>query len=97
MNQLPADPAGTPADRRRHSIPAGRLIVLSGPSGVGKDTVLQELFRLAPWLHYSVSYTTRQPRPGEVDGVHYSFVDEATFEAMCERHEFLEYAQVHGQ
>ncbi len=77
--------------------PRGRLIIISGPSGVGKDTVLQELFRLAPWLSYSVSYTTRPPRPGEVDGVDYSFVDEATFAAMRDRHEFLEYAQVHGQ
>ena len=88
---------GPPVERRRLSIPSGRLIVLSGPSGVGKDTVLEELFRLAPWLNYSVSYTTRPPRPGEVDGVDYSFVDEATFQAMRERHDFLEYAQVHGQ
>jgi guanylate kinase len=64
---------------------------------VGKDTVLQELFRIAPWLNYSVSYTTRPPRPGEVDGVDYSFVSEATFAAMRERGEFLESALVHGQ
>jgi guanylate kinase len=74
----------------------GRLIVISGPSGVGKDTVLRELFRLAPGLRYSVSYTTRTPRPEETDGTSYSFVDEATFAAMAERKEFLEYATVHG-
>jgi guanylate kinase len=74
----------------------GRLIVLSGPSGVGKDTVLHELRRLDPALRYSVSYTTREPRPGEVDGVAYSFVDEDSFRAMAERGEFLEWADVHG-
>jgi guanylate kinase len=74
----------------------GRLIVLSGPSGVGKDTVLDELRRLDPTLRYSVSYTTREPRPGEQDGVDYSFVDEPTFRRMADRGEFLEWAEVHG-
>lgn len=74
----------------------GRLIVLSGPSGVGKDTVLHTLFELDPHLRYSVSYTTRAPRAGEVDGTSYSFVDEPTFLAMVERGEFLEWARVHG-
>lgn len=75
----------------------GRLIVLSGPSGVGKDTVLNELRRLDPALRYSVSYTTRQPRAGEEDGVAYSFVDEAAFREMADRGDFLEWAEVHGQ
>jgi guanylate kinase len=75
----------------------GRLIVLSGPSGVGKDTVLHELRTLEPGLRYSVSYTTRAPRPGEVDGVAYSFIDRDRFQAMAERGEFLEWAEVHGQ
>lgn len=74
----------------------GRLIVISGPSGVGKDTVLQALSQLDPRLRYSVSYTTRPPRPGEVDGVSYSFVDEPTFRRMIEAGEFLEWAVVHG-
>ena len=74
----------------------GRLVVLSGPSGVGKDTVLHELRRLDPALRYSVSYTTRDPRPGEQDGVSYSFVDDQTFHDMAERGEFLEWAEVHG-
>jgi guanylate kinase len=72
------------------------LIVLSGPSGVGKDTVLQRLRGLDPRLRYSVSYTTRAPRAGEADGVSYSFIDEPTFRAMAERGEFLEWAEVHG-
>jgi guanylate kinase len=74
----------------------GRLIVLSGPSGVGKDTVLHQLRTLEPGLRYSVSYTTRAPRPGEVDGVAYSFIDRDQFLAMAERGEFLEWAEVHG-
>lgn len=74
----------------------GRLIVLSGPSGVGKDTVLRRLFELSPSLRYSVSYTTRAPRTGEVDGVSYSFVDEPTFREMLARGEFLEHAEVFG-
>jgi len=84
------------AERRRKPEPRGRLIVISGPSGVGKDTVLQELFRIAPWLRYSISYTTRPPRPGEVDGVSYSFVSEAEFQALRARNQLLECAQVHG-
>jgi guanylate kinase len=63
---------------------------------VGKDTVLQELFRIAPSMHYSVSYTTRAPRAGEVDGVSYSFVDEESFRRLAGRGEFLEWANVHG-
>ncbi len=74
----------------------GRLVVISGPSGVGKDTVLRALFELEPRLRYSVSFTTRPPRPGEVDGVSYSFVDEPTFMRMVERGDFLEWARVHG-
>ena len=73
----------------------GRVIVLSGPSGVGKDTVLRVLFSKAPELKYSVSYTTRAPRPDERAGESYFFVDEGTFHRMAANREFLEYADVH--
>jgi guanylate kinase len=75
----------------------GRLIVLTGPSAVGKDTVLQELFAIDPSLEYCVSYTTRAPRPGEIDGVSYFFVDEPTFRAMIDRDEFFEWSTVYGE
>ncbi|MEO6796974.1 MAG: guanylate kinase [Candidatus Dormibacter sp.] len=74
---------------------AGLLIVISGPSGVGKDTVLRRLFQMAPDLKYSVSYTTRPPRPGEVDGRSYSFVGEPEFLRLIEQREFLEWAKVY--
>jgi guanylate kinase len=75
----------------------GRIIVLTGPSGVGKDTVLRELFKIDPGLAYCVSYTTRPPRPGEVDGVSYFFVDEPVFRAMIDRDEFFEWSTVYGE
>ena len=74
----------------------GRLIVITGPSGVGKDTVIRELFRLDPSLHYSVSFTTRPQRPAERNGVAYWFVDEGRFKEMIERGEFLEWSTVYG-
>ena len=75
----------------------GLLIVISGPSGVGKDTILRRLFQLAPELKYSVSYTTRPPRPGEVDGQSYTFVTEDEFKRLIETKEFLEWAQGYDQ
>ncbi len=74
----------------------GELIVLSGPSGVGKSTVIAELLRQRPELYFSVSWTTRAPRPGEVDGVNYHFASRETFLAMIERDAFLEYATYVG-
>ena len=71
--------------------------MLTGPSGVGKDTVLRELFDIDPALEYCVSYTTRPPRPGETNGVSYWFVDEATFRAMIDRDEFFEWSTVYGE
>jgi guanylate kinase len=78
-------------------VPRGRLFVISGPSGVGKGTVVRRLLEVRPAVRFSVSYTTRPPRPGEVDGRHYRFVDEAAFAAMAERGEFLEWAEVFGR
>ena len=71
----------------------GQLIVLSGPSGVGKSTVIAELFSQRSNIYFSVSYTTRQPRVGEQDGVNYNFVDRAEFERMIADNELLEYAE----
>lgn len=70
-----------------------RLTVLSGPSGVGKGTVLAEVRRSHPEVWVSVSVTTRRPRPGETDGVEYHFVDRAEFLRMVADGEFLEWAQ----
>jgi len=69
--------------------------VISGPSGVGKDTVLRRLFELAPHLEYSVSYTTRPPRPDEIDGRSYTFVTEPEFLSLIAQREFLEWARVY--
>ncbi len=74
----------------------GVFVVLSGPSGVGKDTILQQLFERDPKLHYSVSYTTRPPREGEVDGISYVFVSEQTFWNLASQGELLEWAYIHG-
>ena len=71
------------------------LVILSGPSGVGKDAALAELKKLdRPW-YFAVTATTRKIREGERDGVDYLFLDEDTFFKMRERDEFLEFAQVH--
>jgi len=73
------------------------LVVLSGPSGVGKDAALSELRKLdRPW-HFVVTATTRAIRPGETDGVDYIFLDEPTFLDMKDRNEFVEWAQVYGR
>jgi guanylate kinase len=74
----------------------GMLIVVSSPSGGGKGTLIDRARKLVPNLSYSVSYTTRQPRPGEVNGREYFFVSLADFEAMKSQDRFLEWAWVHG-
>ncbi|MGQ0837395.1 guanylate kinase [Actinokineospora sp.] len=73
-----------------------RLTVVSGPSGVGKSSVVAELRRLHPAVYFSVSVTTRPPRPGEVDGAHYRFVDRAEFDRMAAEGELLEHAEYAG-
>lgn len=74
----------------------GRLIVLSGPSGVGKSTVVAEVMRRRPNLHFSVSVTTRPQRPGEVEGEHYYFIDRARFEELLAQNALLEHAEYVG-
>ena len=71
----------------------GQLIVLSGPSGVGKSTVIAELLSQRDNIYFSVSYTTRQPRVGEEDGVNYNFVPREEFQRMIAQDELLEYAE----
>lgn len=75
---------------------AGRVVVLSGPSAVGKSTVVRCLRERVPDLHFSVSVTTRAPRPGEVDGVDYSFVTPDEFSRLIADGALLEWAEIHG-
>ena len=72
------------------------LIVISGPSGVGKDTLIKRLLELDRNLRYSVSCTTRAPRPGEADGVDYSFVTRERFQQLIDEGAFLEHATYNG-
>ncbi len=74
----------------------GTLVVVSAPSGAGKTTLCHEVRSLVPDLYYSVSYTTRAPRPGEIDSTDFHFVSEADFVAMRGRDEFAEWAGVHN-
>jgi guanylate kinase len=86
----PITAGATPARR-------GILFVVSSPSGGGKGTLIQRALKTVPDLGYSVSYTTRTPRDGEVDGREYHFVSRENFEEMIAGNEFLEWAHVHGQ
>jgi guanylate kinase len=79
-----------------HDVRRGRLIVLAGPSGVGKSSVVAALRAQLPELFFSVSVTTRDPRPFEVDGVHYRFVSPAAFDQLVDRGELLEWAEIHA-
>jgi len=74
----------------------GRLFVFSAPSGAGKSTLKDALMHRFPGLRYSVSATTRKPRPGEMEGVHYYFKTPEDFRAMIDRGELVEHMQVHG-
>lgn len=74
----------------------GNLYVLSGPSGVGKSTSVKEVMRRHPNLRFSVSVTTREMRPGEIDGVSYYFVSRQRFDEMVQNDELLEYAEYVG-
>ena len=74
----------------------GRLVVLAGPSAVGKSSVVRELRTRLPELVFSVSATTRDPRPGEVDGKDYRFTSREEFQRMIDSGELLEWAEIHG-
>jgi guanylate kinase len=73
-----------------------RLTVLSGPTAVGKGTVVTRLIQLHPEIFVSISVTTRPPRPGEIDGVHYHFVSDDQFDTLIADGALLEWAVVHG-
>ena len=74
----------------------GKTFIVSGPSGVGKSTVLKALLETRRNLYFSVSATTRAPRPGELDGVHYHFMDVDSFRKWIAKEQFLEYAEYVG-
>src|SRR5437667_9682193 len=80
----------------QEAVAAGNLYVIAAPSGGGKTSLVRALLEREPGIRLSVSYTTRPPRPGEIDGVHYRFVDEPRFHARKDAGEFLEHAFVHG-
>ena len=77
--------------------PTGKLVIISAPSGTGKGTVINELLKQRPDFVFSVSSTTRKPRPGEVDGVAYHFITKKRFKEMSDKNEFLEYAEYVGE
>ena len=74
----------------------GLLIILSSPSGAGKSTLARRLMEWDPALRFSVSATTRAPRPGEIDGQHYHFITPRDFQALVSRGQMLEHAEVFG-
>ncbi|MEA5575178.1 guanylate kinase [Anabaena sp. UHCC 0451] len=78
------------------NLPLGKLIVLTGPSGVGKGTLMQTLLQRHPELYYSVSVTTRSPRTGEINGKNYDFTSRSQFEQLVAQGEFLEWAEFAG-
>jgi guanylate kinase len=74
----------------------GMLLIISGPSGTGKGTLLKRLMECDPSIAFSCSVTTRPQRPGEIEGVHYHFVDDAEYDRLVAEDAFLEHATVHG-
>jgi guanylate kinase len=95
---MPTVSGGPCGEREKSPGPAGagRVVVLSGPSAVGKSTVVRCLRERIRDLHFSVSVTTRTPRPDEVDGVDYHFVTPARFQQLIDQGALLEWAEIHG-
>jgi len=75
----------------------GSLFIVSAPSGAGKTTLCKRLFETMPNLGFSVSFTTRHPRPGEVNNRDYTFIDREEFKSKADRGDFIEWAEVHGE
>ncbi|WP_100899851.1 guanylate kinase [Nostoc flagelliforme] len=92
MPVLPIQSIATTEER----LHLGRLIILTGPSGVGKGTLMRSLLERHPELYYSVSVTTRSPRSGEIDGENYYFISRSKFEQLVAEGEFLEWAEFAG-
>lgn len=87
-----------PSSQSPVSAAAGRLVVMSGPSGVGKSTIRNHVLKVSPVpLELSISATTRQPRAGEKDGVDYYFISDEAFQELIENGGLLEYAEVFGK
>src|SRR6188768_4330284 len=87
---------GVDASAAQRQRAAGNLFVVVAPSGAGKTTLVGKLLEMDPHIRLSISFTTRSPREGEVNGRDYHFVDRPTFEKMIAAGDFLEYANVYG-
>jgi len=95
MNSFPDEEHGDAFISELRSKRLPRLFVISGPSGVGKDSVIERLRDFYPEAHFAVTSTTRPRRPGEIDGIHYYFLDSATFSEREAENEFIETANVY--
>lgn len=95
MNEMRADLTGDSAERRKRRSKRPRIIVLTAPSGGGKTTIARRVKEALPDLHFSVSATTRSPRPDEVDGVDYHFVTPERFQQYIDAGDLLEYEEVY--
>ena len=88
--------SSTPSQEHHAPERRGILFIISAPSGTGKTTLCKQIAATVPRIWHSVSYTTRQPRPGEEHGREYFFIEEKVFQDMVAKNEFMEYAHVYG-
>lgn len=96
MASISADPHANPLPRKAQLARRGLMFILSSPSGAGKTTISRMLLEADEEIKLSVSVTTRPPRAGEIDGVHYHFCDDAAFDRMVDEDDFYEWAHVFG-